>query len=68
MCLSAAQHGADALYTATPGNVSNTSLYVYTRNQNGQLTDEMFSIQMLFYSSHKISALEALVSGNDSLS
>jgi hypothetical protein len=43
-----AQHGSDASYTATPGYVSQESMYVYTRNQQGQLTDEMFSVLLYF--------------------
>lgn len=43
-----AQHGSDASYVATPGYVTNESMYVYTRDNNGNLVDEEFSFVIYF--------------------
>lgn len=43
-----AQHGSDASYLATPGYVTNESMYVYTRDNFGNLADEQFSFVMFF--------------------
>ncbi len=43
-----AQHGSDASYVATPGYVTKESMYVYTRDNHGNLVDEHFSFVMYF--------------------
>ncbi|HEX2692015.1 MAG TPA: hypothetical protein VHN14_35645 [Kofleriaceae bacterium] len=46
--ISSAQHGSDASYLATPGYVTNSSMYIYTRDNKGNLVDEYFSFVMYF--------------------
>ncbi len=46
--LTTAQHGSDASYVATPGYVTNESMYVYTRDNHGDLVDEQFSFVIYF--------------------
>ena len=46
--LTSAQHGSDASILATPGYVTKESMYVYTRDQNGNLVDEAFSLALYF--------------------
>ena len=46
--VSSAQHGSDASYLATPGYITNNSMYVYTRDNHGKLVDESFSFVMYF--------------------
>lgn len=41
-----AHHGVDQAIVGTAGYVTEESMYVYTRNMDGQLVDEQFSMVM----------------------
>lgn len=41
-----AHHGVDQSIVGTAGYITNESMYVYTRDMDGQLVDEQFSLVM----------------------